>query len=42
MNQNKNINWLYLSDEIILEYLTNTNTKDTITDFLRKVLIPIL
>ena len=34
-----NQSWIYLSDEIILEYLTNTNNKDTITDFYRKTFL---
>lgn len=34
-----NGSWIYLSDEIILKYLTNATGKDAVTDFFRKVFI---
>jgi hypothetical protein len=35
-----NQSWIYLSDEMILKYLTNETKKDAITDFYRRILIP--
>ena len=35
-----NSTWIYLSDEIILNFLTNEVNKDAINNFIRQVLIP--
>ena len=34
-----NSTWIYLSDEIILNFLTNSKTEDAVNNFMRKVLI---
>ena len=34
-----NSTWIYLSDEIILNFLTNSKTEDAVNNFIRKVLI---
>jgi hypothetical protein len=35
-----NSTWIYLSDEIILNFLTNSKTEDAVNNFIRQVLIP--
>jgi phage anti-repressor protein len=35
-----NDSWIYLSDELILGNLTNDNSRNAITDFYRRILIP--
>ena len=37
-----NSTWIYLSDEIILNFLTNERNKDAINNFIRQVLQPFI
>jgi hypothetical protein len=35
-----NSEWIYLSDEVILEFLTNEKSETSISNFYRRILIP--